>query len=130
LVQHTDIAAQILEFAGAGAPDPIHGVPFFDSAVRGDELREHVTIGWGTGVTVIDDRYWFNSKIDSNGAFLYDLSEDPEMEQNVADERRDEARRLYRQGLEDAGGEFPGYLEAICAEQSDAPGCSALAARE
>jgi arylsulfatase A-like enzyme len=130
LVQHTDIAAQVLEFAGVKAPDPIHGVPFFDAAGRGERVRDHATVGWGTGMTVIDDAYWFNSKIDSSGAFLYDLGEDPAMERNVADERRDEARRLYHLGVEDAGGSFPGYLEAICANQSDAPGCSALAARE
>jgi len=59
-----------------------------------------------------------------------DLGEDPKMTTNVADNLRQEARRLYRLGVEDAGDGFPEYLLKMCANQADAPGCSALAARE
>jgi arylsulfatase A-like enzyme len=129
-VQHTDISAQILDFAGAKAPAPLHGKPFWTQALGGGEHRDHVTVGWGTAMTVVDDRFWFNAKIDSSGAFLYDLEEDPGMERNVADARPKEAKRLYSLGVEDAGGTFPEYLVRICENQADAPGCSALAARE
>jgi len=129
-VQHTDISAQILEFAGAEPPAPLHGEPFWGPAASGEGHRDHVTVGWGTAMTVVDDRFWFNAKIDSSGAFLYDLEEDPGMERNVADTHREEAKRLYRLGVEDAGGTFPEYLVRICENQADAPGCSALAARE
>jgi arylsulfatase A-like enzyme len=129
-VQHTDISAQILEFAGAKPPEPIHGRSFLGPALGGEPLREHVTLGWGTGMTVINDRFWFNSKIDATGPFLYDRKSDPKMKKNVADDQREESARMYRLGLADAGGKFPEYLRKICSEQADAPGCSALAARE
>jgi len=131
LVQHTDISALVLDFAGVEPPQRIHGRSFWKAATEnGDPIRDHVTVGWGTGMTVIDDRFWFNSKIDSSGAFLYDLADDPAMTVNLADRRRDEAKRLYGLGVEDADGGFPEYLRGNCARQADAPGCSALAARE
>lgn len=130
-VQHTDVSALILEFAGVEPPAPIHGRSFWKAAVEGgDPIRDHVTVGWGTAMTVVDDRFWFNSKIDGSGAFLYNLADEPGTAANVADKLRDEAKRLYRLGVEDAGGRFPDYLQALCANQADAPGCSALAARE
>jgi len=131
LIQHTDISALILEFAGVGPPQPIHGTSFWKAAAEGGRpIRDHVTVGWNTAMTVIDDGWWFNGKIDSTGAFLYDFKSDPEMKKNVADEHPQEARRLYRLGVEDAGGDFPEYLKEMSAKQADAPGCSALAARE
>ena len=130
LVQHTDISAMILETAGVTPPERIDGRSFWQAALCGESIRDHVTVGWGTAMTVTDERWWFNSKIDGTGAFLYDMEQDPAMQKNVADEHPDEARRLYRLGDKDAGGDFPDYLMAMCVNDADAPGCSALAARE
>ena len=130
LVQHTDISALALEFAGVEPPAPIDGKSFWSRALSGGPpIRDHVTVGWGTAVTVIDDRWWFNSKIDASGGFLYDLARDPHLQKNVADENPEEAKRLYKLAVQDAGGSFPDYLLEICANHVDAPGCSALAAR-
>ncbi len=130
MVQHTDIAAQILEFAGVERP-PMDGMPFWSAALGCEAtLRDHVTVGWGTGITVIDDRWWFNAKIDGTGGFLYDLKSDPQLLRNVAEDYPEEAKRLYRKAVEDANGVFPDFLEKLCANQADAPGCSALCARE
>jgi len=131
LVQHTDVSAQILEWARVDPPEPIDGWPFWNAATKnGAAIRDHVTVGWGTAMTVIDDRWWYNSKIDATGVFLYNLADDPNLERNVADENLEEVKRLCRAGVEDAGRSFPKYLEELCAKQVDAPGCSALAARE
>jgi len=130
MVQHIDMAAQILDFASVEFP-PMDGVPFWNAALDGEiRLRDHVTVGWGTGITVIDDRWWFNAKIDGTGSFLYDLKSDPQLLCNVAEDYPEEARRLYRKATEDANGAFPDFLERLCANQADAPGCSALCARE
>jgi arylsulfatase A-like enzyme len=129
LVQHTDMSAQILDFAGVQPPDLFDGVPFWSAALEGKPVRDHVTVGWGSAMTVIDPRFWLNSKIDGTGAFLYDMMNDPKLETNLVDAQPDEAKRLYGLGVQDAGGSFPDYIQEMCAKQTDAPGCSALAAR-
>jgi arylsulfatase A-like enzyme len=130
-LNHTDMAATILELAQAKAAKPIDGRSFWRSATAdAGPIRDHVTVAWGTAITVIDDRWWLNCKIDGGGPFLYDLARDPAMERNVGDDHPEEVKRLYRLSVEDAGGDFPAYLKNICANDADAPGCSALAARD
>lgn len=64
LLQHTDISAQILEYAGLEPAQPLHGQPFWQRAIEGGPfIRGHVTVGWGLGVTVIDDRWWLSCKV-------------------------------------------------------------------
>ena len=48
----------------------------------------------------------------------------------MADGHRDVVQRHYAQGLEDSEGEFPEYLLQLADSETDAPGCSALAARD
>jgi arylsulfatase A-like enzyme len=130
LVQHHDLTAQILSFAGVEPPEPIDGRPFFDAAVKGEEPgRDHATVGWGSAVTVIKDRWHFNCKVDGTGPFLYDLETDPRCETNVADDRPGVVRELFEMAVRDAGGEFPEYLTELARTEQDAPGCSSLAAR-
>jgi arylsulfatase A-like enzyme len=129
LLQHTDIAAQILDFAGVAPDQPMHGLPFWQAALKGSLIRDHVTVGWGGAMTVIDERYWMNCKIDGSGPFLYDLTAPRPFETNIADSLPDVVRRMYAQGVADANGEFPPFLLELAASQDDAPGCSALAAR-
>lgn len=128
-VQHHDIAATLLEAAGIQPPSRIDGSSFLRTALEGaDGPRRHVTVGWGTAVTVIDESWWFNSKIDGSGAFLYD-SRSPAVDvPNVAERHPDVAQALYRRAVEDAKGGFPEYLLRMCALHGDAPGCSPLAA--
>ena len=131
MLQHTDMTAQVLEFAGVKPPEKFDGRSFWKAALGGGPaLKDHVTVAWGSTVTVIDDRWWLNVKIDSTGGFLYDMKSDPAFERNVADKFPDEVKRLYRLAVDDADGSFPDYLVDICAKQADAPGCSALVARE
>ena len=131
MIQHTDVGAQVLEFAGLQIPEAFDGRSFWKAALSGGPaLKDHVTVAWGSTITVIDDRWWLNCKIDSTGGFLYDRKADPGFERNVADKHPDEVKRLYRLAVEDASGPFPEYLVDICAKQADAPGCSALVARE
>ena len=131
LVNHTDITALILEFAGVKPQQPLDGASFWNQALNGGPaLRDHVTIAWGSAVTVIDDSWWLNIKIDGTGGFLHDLKADPSLSTNVADQHPDVVKRLYRLAVDDAEGGFPEFLMEICAKQTDAPGCSALVARE
>ncbi len=132
LLQHTDITAAILAFAGVDPREPLDGRPFLEAALEGKKglaLRDHVTVGWGGAVTVIDDRWWLNVKIDGAGPFLYDLQAPASREKNVADNHPDVVQRLFQAAVDDARGGFPDYLMELARSEKDAPGCSDLAAR-
>ncbi len=130
-IQHTDLGAQILDFAGVEAPEGIDGRCFYGAAVHGGTpIRNHVTVGWGPNVTVIDENWWMNCKADGTGVLLRDLSAEKPFQSNVADDHRDVVRRLFGAAMADAGGEIPEWILEMARKQEDAPGCSALAARE
>ncbi len=130
LVQHIDISAQILEFAGVEPKQPIDGKPFWKSAIEnGKPIRDHVTVGWGSAMTVIDHNWWLNCKINGKGVFLRDLNSENPFENNVADKYPDVVNDLFKKGVEDAGGDFPEYIKKLADSQADAPGCSELVPR-
>jgi len=131
LIRHTDISAHILQFASVPVPDDLDGKCFFQQATcRGPAVRDHVTVGWGPNVTVIDDRWWLNCKIDGSGVLLHDLKADAPFDANVADGHRDVVKKLFQAALDDAGNDVPDFVMDMAQKQEDAPGCSALAARE
>jgi len=130
LLQHTDVCAQILDFAGVKPAQPIHGQPFWQAAVGGGKpIRDHVTAAWGSAMTVINHRWWMNCKVDGGGVLLRDLNARRPFAENVADSNVEVVQRMYAQGVADAGGGIPNYLLDLAASQSDAPGCSPIAAR-
>lgn len=131
LVQHTDIAAQVLDFADVTPKQPIDGIPFWKSVIEnGEPIRDHITVGWGSAMTVIDHDWWMNCKVDGKGVFLRNLKADKPFESNVANQHPDIVKDLYNKGVEDAGGVFPDFILKLAEGQADAPGCSELAARE
>ena len=98
-MQHTDVAAQILEFGGATPMRSLHGKPFFQPLpFTRLHARDHVTIAWGTALTVVDDRWWMNAKVDGRGIFLYDLVAANPFETNVAEAHGDVIVRAVRPG--------------------------------
>ncbi len=131
MVQHTDITAEILRFAGVEPPEPIDGRLFFEKALDDEPgPRDHVTVAWGSAVTVVNDKWWFNCKVNGKGPFLQDLGRDNPFEENVADENPGVIKELFDIATEDAGGSYPDFLMDLADSKEDAPGCSALAARE
>jgi len=132
LLQHTDIAAAIREFASVPVPDAMDGRPFIDAALGGSagaERRDHVTVGWGGAVTVIDRRWWLNIKVDGTGPFLYDLEAVAPRDSNVAGDNPDVVQKLFQAAIDDAPGGLPDYIMELARSEQDAPGCSELAAR-
>ena len=129
-VQHHDITAAILEAANVKVPTEIDGISFLENALTGKSgPRTRVTVGWGSAVTLITDRWWFNCKVNGTGAFLYDLKNAQPFIRNVAGDNTDVVNRLFAQAKEDAGGSFPEWLVELARTQTDAPGCSPIAAR-
>ena len=128
-VQHVDLTATILDCAGVAPEIPIDGRSLVPGASAAAAPRDHVTVGWGSTPTVIDDHWWFNAKVDGTGAFLYDRTAADPFARNVADEHPEVLNALFSQAKEDAGGAFPDWLIQLAKTEQDAPGCSALAAR-
>jgi len=130
LVQHHDISAAVLELADVRPSSELDGVSFLRDAVSGaDGGRDHVTVGWGSAVTVITDRWWLNCKVDGSGVLLHDLHAADPFAANVARENPDVVKELFAKAEKDASGGFPGWLVDLAKRQADAPGCSDLAAR-
>jgi len=129
-VQHHDIAAVILEAAGVEPPPEIDGFSFLESALAGEAgQRDHVTVGWGSAVTVINDRWWLNCKADGTGVLLHDLKQAEPFAKNVAGENAEAANELFAMAKADATGGFPEWILELARSQKDAPGCSDLVAR-
>jgi len=130
LVQHQDIGATILELAGVPAPQPLEGQPFWGRAVEGSKpIRDHVTVAWGSALTVITERWWLNIKVNGKGAVLHDLSSPNAFETNLTNQHPEVVQRLFQKGVADAHGKFPPYILEMAEQQADAPGCSALVPR-
>jgi hypothetical protein len=128
-VQHHDISATLLEASGIEPPAKIDGRSFWRTAFRGGApIRDHVTVGWGSAMTVIDDRWWLNCKIDGRGPFLYDSPRPKPDAPNLADRHPDVVQRLFELGKADAAGGFPEFLLLQAKSADDAPGCSPFAA--
>jgi arylsulfatase A-like enzyme len=129
-VQHHDIAAVIPQVTGVEAPAEIEGNSFLESAISGRPGKlDHVTVGWGSAVTVIDQHWWLNCKVDGTGVLLYDLKEAEPFENNVAQENVETVNRLFALAKADAVGGFPEWILELARSQKDAPGCSDLVAR-
>ena len=93
----------------------------------GPPVRDHAVVGWGSAVTVVTDRWWFNSKVDGRGTFLFDRKRPDPFQENLAEAEPGLARELFAAGVAEAGSGFPGYLLELAQRATDAPGCSPLA---
>jgi len=130
-VDHTDIAASILQAARVKPKQKLDGLPFLNLAKAGKPgKRDHITVGWRSTITVITRRWWLNCRADGRGVLLHDLKASLPFARNVADSHRSTVRRLYRTALTDAGGSFPQWILDVARNEPHVPGCSALAATE
>jgi hypothetical protein len=93
----------------------------------GPSIRDHAVVGWGSAMTVVTDRWWFNAKVDGRGAFLHDRRRPDPFAANLAAARPDVVHELFAQGLAEAKGGFPDYLLELSRTAADAPGCSPIA---
>jgi hypothetical protein len=123
-VQHHDISATLLEAAAVKPPAPIDGRSFLSRKA----IRDHVTVGWGSAMTVIDDKLWLNVKVNGRGAFLHDSPRPAPDAPNLAEKHPEVVKKLFDLGKADGGGEFPQYLLKQAESADDAPGCSPFAA--
>jgi arylsulfatase A-like enzyme len=130
-VQHTDVAAQLLDFAGIASAQAIDGRPFWQPATRdGAGHRDHVTVGWGATMTVINHRWWLNCMVDGSRALLYDLTAADPFGMNVAPSNPAIVDKLFAFGVEDSGGDFPDFLLKEARGELQLPSWNPLAAAD
>jgi len=73
-------------------------------------------------MTVINDRWWFNCKVNGQGPFLYDTPRPPPDAVNLAEKHPDVVEELFAIGKADAGGSFPEFLLVQAESAEDGEG--------
>jgi arylsulfatase A-like enzyme len=107
-----DVAPTILSMLGIEKPEQMEGTdlsPIFEGE-EPDQRREHFTLGYNDYVWTRDDKYVMFSTNKRKEAKLYDVSEDPEMRNNLAAKHPEMVKRIFSEYvLKDAGGPLPNY---------------------
>jgi arylsulfatase A-like enzyme len=107
-----DVAPTILSMLGIEKPEQMDGTdlsPIFEDR-EPDERREHFTLGYNNYVWTRDERYVMFSTNTGDKAKLYDVSQDPEMRNNLAAKHPETVKRMFTEYmLKDADGPLPNY---------------------
>jgi arylsulfatase A-like enzyme len=105
-----DVAPTVLANLGLDQPQPMDGqdlTPILEGRSL-EEERPHFTLGYDNYSWARDEEYVMFCLNDGTEAKLYDLSEDPEMDNDLAEENPQIVHRMYEEYIvSDAGGEPP-----------------------
>ena len=106
-----DVAPTILGHLGIDPPEQMTGQNLMTLFEGGEpEARDHFTLGYHDHVWTRDDRYAMFSADDGSGAKLFDVQQDPGMNDDIAAGNPDVVKRMYDgYVLRDAGGPLPDY---------------------
>lgn len=107
-----DIASTVLDFAGIEPRTEKDGnslLPLLDGNMP-VQPREHFTSGLNDHLWVSDKRYTMIARNDGSEAKLYDVSNDPDQMDDIAESSPDEVKRLFDLVLDDNdGAPLPNY---------------------
>ncbi len=126
-VYNHDIAPTILNLLGVSGSENMDGKDLMPLITGGPRLRDHVSVGYGPFVMVRDEEYWYNAYLWGEAARLYHLADDPGLENNVAQDRPEIAKKMGESALRDAGGRVPELLKELAG--MNIPGCTPMEAR-
>jgi arylsulfatase A-like enzyme len=101
-----DVAPTILGFLGIEPSQELDGQDL-SVLIEGEEpeARPHFSLGYNDHVWTRDDRYVMFSTNQGGQPFLYDIQEDPDMQNNLAASQPNTVRRMFEgYVLRDAGG--------------------------
>lgn len=107
-----DVAPTILGALGLEPPSPMDGTDLTPLLEGKDpeEERSHLTAGYHDHAWARDEEYALIVSHDGSEPRLFDLREDPDQTRNVASERPEVVKRMFREYiLADAGGPLPDY---------------------
>ena len=106
-----DVAPTILGFLGVEPEQPMDGGDL-SVLLEGEnpDPRPHFTLGYSEFVWARDEGYAMFGRNNGRRARLYDLANDPKMDEDVAAEHPEMVRRMFDEYvLGDAGGPLPTY---------------------
>jgi arylsulfatase A-like enzyme len=106
-----DVAPTILGFLGVEPEQPMDGGDL-SVLLEGEnpDPRPHFTLGYSEFVWARDEGYAMFGRNNGRRARLYDLANDPKMDEDVAAEHPEVVRRMFDEYvLVDAGGPLPTY---------------------
>jgi arylsulfatase A-like enzyme len=110
-----DIPTTIYYVSGTVSADGTDGhslTGYFDGNVL--DPRDYLTCRYSNFVWYRDDEYWIFCDIDGENRRVFDLTNDPDCQQNIADSSdvtRAAFDRAWEQILHDAGGTLPDYRD-------------------
>lgn len=105
-----DIAPTILATMNIEQQQPMDGQDLTPILEGGEprQARDYFTLGYDEYSWARDDDYVLSVRNDGTEARLYDLREDPRMNNNIAGDNQDVVRRMYNDYIiADSGGEPP-----------------------
>lgn len=107
-----DFSRTLLNLAGIEPKNEMEGKDVWPTVFdRSKTIQDHVTIGYGSLITVINDDWWYNSNFWGEGQLLYALKDDPKLEKNLAGEYPNICKEMLDLAIQDAGGSIPDIVE-------------------
>ena len=117
----TTSAPTILEAAASRRPNRLMAARSADGCRGGAAVRDHVIVGWGSAMTVMTDRWWFNCKVDGRGALLLRPRAARSLRRRASPRRSPPlVRELFARARPRHGG-FPDYLLELAETRSTPP---------
>ena len=108
LVYVHDFSRTLLSLVGVEPENEMEGKNFWPAVSDPSmTVQDHVTIGYGSLITVINNEWWYNANFWGEGNLLYALKDDPKLINNLADDHPGICKDMLDLAIEDAGGEIP-----------------------
>ncbi len=108
-VYHHDITATILGFISKKVPEVFEGIDlsfYFDEPDQYITNRDYITCGFNQHTLYKDDNFGFITSNDRTEQKLYDLTEDPSWNENIARNNPNICNDLFKKVLKDANGKL------------------------
>jgi len=100
-----ELSRTLLEMAGHEPFEGMEGENIWQLALgEVKPPRSHVTCSWGPAITVVTDKWWYNSNLKGEGARLFDHENDPGHRTDLAAERPEVCAEMLELAIADAGG--------------------------
>jgi arylsulfatase A-like enzyme len=111
LMYNIDITRTLFDLIGVEPAQDMDGVNVWPTVMSGEgEIRDHITMAWGSNITVIKDKWWYNANVFGEAELLNDLEEDPDLTVNLADQHPEICKEMLDLAIEDAGDKFDAEL--------------------
>ncbi len=105
LLYNLDLTATLMGLLGIEPKQKKDGIDFWPAVKEPERsFHDHITIGWSTNVSVINDKWWYNASIFGEEPKLYDLENDFELITNLAKDEPGICEEMRCKAVSDAGG--------------------------